>query len=491
MRLRPLQSALDRAPVWFLTLFAMATAFSTYFCMYAFRKPFSAASYEGMTFFGSAWTINGEALGFKTTLVISQIFGYAISKYAGIKFVSEMTRARRAVTLVAFILVAEASLLLFAVVPNDWKLLALFINGLPLGMVWGLVVWYLEGRRTSELLLAGLSASFILASGVVKDVGRALMAGDKSLPVFAIDLGRTNAAGEGIPFKVGVPNVLHSFGPIPEMWMPFATGAVFLIPFLMSVWLINHMPEPSPEDVAARTEREPMDSRHRLGFIRTFLPGLAMLFVVYFVLTAYRDFRDNYGVEILTELGYGETTAIFSRSEVWVAFGVVAVLAALNLIKDNRWGLLGAFGVMGVGCLLMLGSTLAHDAGAISGLRWMILNGLGAYLAYVPFGSVLFERMIASTRVVGTAVFAIYVADALGYTGAVGVQLYKDFFAGGETRLEFFHNLTYAMAILGIVLYTGGALYFARKTSPASIASMGGDDLEIQRESSKAQDPSA
>ncbi len=463
MRIRPLQHFLERAPVWFLTVFAMVTAFSAYFCMYAFRKPFSAASYEGMTFFGSDLTINGKAIGFKTTLVISQIIGYAISKYLGIKFVSEMTRARRAAALVAFILIAEASLLLFAVVPNDLKMVALFINGLPLGMVWGLVVWYLEGRRTSELLLAGLSCSFILASGVVKDVARALMSGKESLPVFAIDIGLEE------PFQIRVPNVLHSFGEIPEVWMPFATGMVFLAPFLLSVWLINHMPEPSAADVAARAEREPMDGRHRVGFVKAFMPGLVMLFVAYFFLTAYRDFRDNYGVEILTGLGYGGEKAIFSRSEVWVAFGVMAVLAGLNLIKSNRWGLLGAFVVMGAGCTLMAGSTMAFDAGRISGLAWMICNGLGAYLAYVPFGSVLFDRMIASTRIAGTAVFAIYVADAIGYTGSVGVQLYKDFFAGGETRLAFFHGLTYAMAGLGAVLFAASAVYFACRTSRAAL----------------------
>ena len=41
--------------------------------------------------------------------------------------------------------------------------------------IWGLVVRYLEGRRASDLLLGALSCSFIVASGIVKDVGRWLM----------------------------------------------------------------------------------------------------------------------------------------------------------------------------------------------------------------------------------------------------------------------------------------------------------------------------
>ena len=67
--------------------------------------------------------------------------------------------------LVGLILAAEAALLIFGLVPPHWKVLAIFLNGLPLGMIWGLVVWYLEGRRTSEILLAALSCSFIVSSG--------------------------------------------------------------------------------------------------------------------------------------------------------------------------------------------------------------------------------------------------------------------------------------------------------------------------------------
>ena len=48
----------------------------------------------------------------------------------------------------------------------------MFINGLPLGMVFGLVMAYLEGRRQTEMLAAVLCASFIVSSGFVKSVGK-------------------------------------------------------------------------------------------------------------------------------------------------------------------------------------------------------------------------------------------------------------------------------------------------------------------------------
>ena len=415
-----LQRWLAEASPRSFTLYAGGMAFLTYFCMYAFRKPFSAAQYEGLRFFNTD-------LDFKTVCVVSQIVGYALSKVIGIKVCSEVSRSRRTRMLVAMILLAQLALLLFAVLPNDLKVAAIFLNGLPLGMVWGLVVWYLEGRRTSEMLLAGLSCSFIVASGVVKDIGRWLMS------AYQVD----------------------------QFWMPFVVGLMFLPPFLVSVWLLNQVPKPSEEDVLARVERKTMDGSQRWQFVRRFLPGLLLLLVAYFFLTAYRDFRDNFGVEIFAQLGYGEDeTAIFTRSEIWVAFGVIGALAMLNLIKDNRHGLIGAFTIMTAGVVMMGVGTLLHDMGQISGLTWMILCGLGSYLAYVPYGTVLFDRLIASTRVVGTAVFAIYVADAVGYGGAITVLISKDLIAGDISRLDFFRHLTYFMSILGAVSLIASCCYF-------------------------------
>ena len=244
--------------------------------------------------------------------------------------------------------------------------------------------------------------------------------------------------------------------------MPFVTGLIFLLPFLLSVWLLNQIPQPTEDDMQARVERRTMDGAQRWRFVKQFLPGLLMLMIAYFFLTAYRDFRDNFGVEIFRQLGYGETEkAIFTRSELWVAFGVLGAMAMLNLIKSNRWGLIGAFAIMTAGVAMMGVGTLLHEAEKISGLTLMILCGLGSYLAYVPFGTVLFDRLIASTRTAGTAVFAIYVADAIGYSGAICVLLSKDLLAADVSRLEFFRYFTYMMSILGMVLLIASCCYFS------------------------------
>ena len=410
------------------SVYAMLAAFSTYFCMYAFRKPFAVAKYNGMDFFSTGLTL-------KSAFLISQIIGYTISKYLGCKYCSEISRRMQSRVLMAMIVVAELSLLAFALLPPNLKVLAIFVNGLPLGMVWGLVSRYLEGRKTAELLFAGLSCSYIVASSSVKTVGSWIM-------------------GQGVD----------------EFWMPVATGAMFIVPFMVAVFFLNQLPLPSEEDEASRNKRTTMDSQDRMAFFKQFLVGMLMLLFLYFFLTAYRDFRDNYMREVFIAMGYGDEPALFAKADLPVAFGIMIVMALLNLAKDHRRGLVAVFGVMIAGMVLMAGATLLKDLDKINGLWWMILIGFGAYLAYVPFGAVLFERIMASTKAAGTAVFAIYLCDALGYTGSVGIQLYKDLGQAELNYFEFLRLFTYLTAALGTFLFILSAIYFHGKSSPHSPA---------------------
>lgn len=417
-----LKKWLDEAPRFIFVGYAMAAAFSTYFCMYAFRKPFAAARFEGEYFLGGQ-------VGLKTAFVVSQILGYTLSKYIGIKVCPEVKPHRRAGMLLVLILWALFALLLFAILPPNWKVVALFLNGLPLGMVWGLVVWYLEGRMTSEILLAALACSYIVSSGSVKDVGRYLI----------------NQCG------------------VAESVMPFGVGILFLPLFLVSVFLLSHLPPPTLADKTARLQRQTMDGASRWAFIGSLFSGLVLLVAVRLLTTAFRDYRDNYGVELFGELGLGGDPALFSRMELLVALGVLGSLSLLSLIHDNRAGVLGAHLLMIFGLALMGLATFLLDVSYLDGMTWMILVGLGSYMAYVPHDSVVFDRIIASTRVPGTAVFAIYLADAVGYTGSIGLPLLKDLGFAHVNRLTFFRYFTYLVSLAGLGLLVISMVYFYSK----------------------------
>ena len=148
----------------------------------------------------------------------------------------------------------------------------------------------------------------------------------------------------------------------------------------------------------------------------------------------------------------------------------------LNLIRGNRAGVVGAHVLMMIGLVLMALATLLLDAGVVSGMGWMILVGLGSYMAYVPHDSVIFDRIIASTRLPGTAVFAIYLADAVGYTGSMGLPLVKDWFFPEVSRLAFFRVFAYIVSLGGLGILAASCIYFYGKHQPLPGAAMTNDD---------------
>ena len=421
---------LENANPIVFSIFTIAVAFSTYFSMYAFRKPFGAGTFEG--FVTLPW---GGEIGFKGLFVISQLLGYASSKFLGIKVISELRPEHRARGILGCIAVAWGALLLFALVPAPYNAIFMLINGVPLGMIWGLVFGYLEGRRLTEVLGAGLSASYIVASGVVKTIGGVLMT----------DYG------------------------ITEYWMPFTTGALFALPMLVLVWLLSHLPPPSEDDERARTKREPMDGEARKAFLKAYLPGLASLTGLYVLLTAYRDFRDNFAVEIWTEAGSQDVMTLLTTSETRVTVGVLFTLALLMVIKNNRTALILVHLMMLTGTALIGISTMMFQSQVITPEAWMVLTGLGLYVAYVPFGCILFDRLIAATGAVGTAGFMIYVTDASGYGGSVVLTLYRDLGEPDLSWLDFFVMVSYATSSVCTLLFGVSMVYFARKTRAESI----------------------
>jgi len=402
-----------------LALWATSAAFTAYFCMYSFRKPFAAGSFEGEAF----------GIQLKIALVLSQVIGYALSKFIGIRVVSETPRRRRALALIVLIAMAELALVAFGFLGPRGKVVAMFFNGLPLGAVWGLVFGFLEGRRTTELLGAGLSGSYIIASGIVKAVGLELM-----------ELG------------------------VPETWMPAVTGALFSPLFLLAVLALARLPPPSRADIDARTKREVMQGRDRRSFFRRFAPGLVPLTALYVFLTAFRDFRDNFAADVFAELDVLEPR-VFATTETIVAVCVLALLATIFLIEDNRKALLAIHALMASGAALIAGATLAFGLGLIGGVTWMIVIGIGLYLAYVPYGCVLFDRLIAATGVVATSVFMIYVTDAFGYVGSVGILLIKNFGQPELSWVDFLVGFAWVTAVVGLVGFAISAIYFARVSS--------------------------
>ncbi len=243
--------------------------------------------------------------------------------------------------------------------------------------------------------------------------------------------------------------------------MPFLTGALFVVPLLLFVFMLELMPPPTAEDVRLRTKRLPMDAAERKCFLQRFLPGIILTLVIYVLLTIMRDVRDSFEVEIWNSLGVKDNT-IYTKIDTIISVIVLIAMSLLILIKKN----LKAFSLIHVmiisGCVLIGIGTVLFTFKLISPMVWMTLAGLGLYLGYVPYNAVFFERLLASFHYKGNVGFLIYVADSMGYLGSVSVLLVKELGQPNVSWGVFFKDSVLAVAVIGGICATLSLLYFLR-----------------------------
>jgi MFS family permease len=403
-----------------INIYAAITVFLAYTMIFGFRKSFTVATFDGITVAGYSY---------KTLLVISQVLGYMLAKFYGIKYVAELKRTGRGTVILLLTGIAWFSWLGFALVPVPYNILFLFINGFPLGILWGVVFSYIEGRRGTDFIGATLAVSFIFASGFVRSAGSWLM------------------------LRFGVT----------EFWVPFFTGLLFAVPLLLFIYLMEKIPPPNAEDITDRMERTPMSKAQRKAFVLKFLPGLAACILIYTFATIFRDIRDNFGAEMWKEMGFFNQPAIFSKTETPITLVILVLIGSMVMIRNSYKALMTAHLFIGIGFVLAGLSTLAFINESLAPIWWMMIVGLGLYMVYIPFNAVFFERLIATFRYAGNVGFLIYLADSFGYVGSVGVLFSKEIFKVELNWVTFFSNSVIALSAIGLVLTLFSAIYFARK----------------------------
>jgi MFS family permease len=409
----------QKSPPW-VAVYAALITFLTYATVYGFRKGFTVCTFEGIRYAG---------IDYKVWLVISQILGYTCAKIYGIRFIAELKRFGRGRIILLLTSISWISLLLFALVPAPYNIPFMFINGFPLGMIWGIVFSYVEGRKATDFIGASLAVSFIFSSGFVKTVSESLR----------------------IHFHIS------------EFWLPFAAGLAFFFPLLLFIYLLEKIPPPSPEDIVLRSTRVPMSKEKRKEFVKLFLPGLIAAITIYVFSTLFRDIRDNFIADMWKEMGYSNQPSLFTRTETPTTIIILVLISAMILIKNNfialritHFFIMAGFAITGISTFLFI----HHE---LSPLWWMTLVGLGLYMTYIPFNCVFFDRLIATFRYAGNVGFLIYVADSFGYFGSVVVLISKEILQIKLQWVEFYSRGVIGLSFLGILGAILSLIYFSNK----------------------------
>jgi hypothetical protein len=399
-------------------LWAALAGFGTYFCAYGVREPFKVATYSDIhPVFGG--------VSFKALILTTQVLGYTVSKFFGIRFIAEINPRQRAAALICLVAAAELSLVGFALVPAPWNAGVIFFNGLALGMVFGLVMGFLEGRRQSEAMLAGLCSSFVAAPGVAKGVGAWVM----------------------------------SRG-ISEFWMPSVAGLFFFLPLIAFVFALKHVPRPNAGDLLARSERLPIGSNQRWALFRKYAAGFVLLMIGYLLLTVLRSVRGDFAAEIWIGLGVKAQAATFASSETIVAVVTLLLFSALVFIRNNHVAFFAAVSFSIAGFAIGAAALLAQRRGWITPFPFIVMLGIGMYLPYMAVHTTLFERLLAVTRDKGNIGYLMYLVDAFGYLGYVAVMLGEGYIHHGSI-MPLFIGCAWTCMVGGILAFILATLYFA------------------------------
>jgi len=250
---------------------------------------------------------------------------------------------------------------------------------------------------------------------------------------------------------------------ISEFWMPFLTGSLFIPLLALAVWMLNHTPPPSSEDVTLRQPRDPMTARQRKDLVRSYLPGLISVAIIYLTLTIFRDVRDNFAVDIWKDLGYLNTPSLLTTSEVIIAFVVLLISGSLFLVRNNWKAFATNLWMLPASGVLILLSTLLYGAGLLHPVLWMILMGFGMYLPYILYHTMLLERWIAAFRLRSNVGFLMYMMDSVGYVASLGILVYKNYFDAELSWGQFFKTLTISSALIIILLGTINLVWFTKR----------------------------
>ena len=392
-----------------LILWAGGAALLSYSLVYALRKPYTAASFEGLTLFGTDY---------KVAVTTIQILGYVIAKFFGIKLISELKRENRFRFFVTSAIMAEVALIGFGVLSAPYNAAAMFFNGLSLGCMWGVIFSFIEGRKVTDMLASLLGVSMVFSSGIAKSFG-----------LFAM-------------------NELN----IDHFWMPAVIGGVALPLLVLMGYLLKRLPSPTQEDIELRNERVVLDSEGRKRLFLSFAPILTLLFIGNFMLLVLRDIKEDFLVLILDMSN--QSSWLFAQVDTIVTLAILALFSAFVFFRSNIKTLMCLMGIVILSCITMAYVSFNYKALDLQPVVWLFIESLCLYIAYLTFQTIFFDRFIACFRIKGNVGFFIAIIDFIGYMGTVTLLSTKEFLNFDMEWFDMFNHMAFFVGAVCIVLFT-------------------------------------
>ena len=252
------------APAWVRVAYAMVMLVPLYLATYFWKSPMFTLpqSYTNV----SVCAVGDARLDLQTSLAAGQTIGFFLGKLPAMLLMASSVFFRYRYTTMVVIMFCAAAFngLGIALFDRSGALASPFMQAVTSGCtsaifgsaVFGGIVTWLEGRRATELLFATLNLAVVLAGGIGRAYGVALL----------------------------------DWGVAPR-WMPLvASGSGFVLAAFFLA-LLAQLPAQTAGDTAQRGKRGPMTHAQRAKFCLRFAPGIAVSLAAYLVIMSLRGFR--------------------------------------------------------------------------------------------------------------------------------------------------------------------------------------------------------
>lgn len=414
------------------TAWISVTASVSYALCYFWRYPIFMLPPEILN--ANAVFLFGRHLTLQECFSIAFVVGFGAAKLPAMRLQTSAFFFQYRLTILLWMLFLSMILTgLAGLLPSHFlQIAALFGSSFVSSFLYGGIVTYLEGRRSTEILLASISASL----------------------VFAGTLSRASAAE------------LLRWG-VPARFMPLmlGTGAFLLASFLLV--LTARAPPPSRADVAARSARTPMSPRKQWQFVRNNLFGVIATIGIWACMAGLRSFRDFYTQQIFSAALSGTPTSkVYILADVPGAVLSFVFLVMMSWVNNSQRALFLMLLTNVVGLLLMAACTYFFRSGHLEGMDWILLYSAAFYAAYSVLNAPLNERIFAVTRAEGTCSFLIYASDFFGYVVTIGLLMYQSFGplygTANNVVLALFIKMLYILSGLMAFLAICSIFYFSR-----------------------------
>ena len=392
-------------------------AFCIYTSMYAIRKPFTALVYSQ------------DILGYgiKSWMVLAQLLGYTLSKFVGIKWLGELNRNHRFRMIVLILTSATIPLLLIGFTNCKYWPIWMLLNGFPLGLIWGIVFSYIEGRNLTELIGAILACTFIFSSGFVKSI--------------AILMQKNHFSLEFIPFYVAI---------------------IFLIPAIIFSYLLEKMPKPSNNEILANAPRTALTKSERKAINKKYFGFLFAIILLYGFLTLLRDVRDNFGAEIMSGLHIYNAKNLTQLESIITIIMLVSI-PFISRVKNHYNAILTTIVATFLGGLICISTSILFKNQLIDGMGLLLFSGGGIYVGYILINISIMNRLIGFNGTPANSGFLVYMADSAGYLCSLFISGFALFSKKGELPwLNWFQNLIFFGGII-VMLFAVIAFYQIKK----------------------------